>query len=145
MGDFSNKFSELCTPAKFYLISSIIFTVFGLIYSLNILIILFKLFFMFLWTLLLNYLCSVGLGSLSWFLVIIPYVLLFLSFFFILNINKNVLTAVATQVPQVSIFQHINPYGSEGSYASVSPMTTVPMTTMPMTTVPVNTYSLSYN
>ena len=110
-------FDKLCTPAQIYLIVSFILMVlsyFGLnaisqqisfnqsnnslLQSLNftyqkdartsyvvqvVLIVL--------WTLLLSYLCKKGFSNLSWFLVLLPWVLMFLAFFvYILETIKRI-------------------------------------------------------
>lgn len=101
------SFSELCTPAKFYLITSIIFMAIGLFFSLNIILILIKLLFIFLWTLFLNFLCSNDLTSVAWFLVILPYV--FLYFSFILFFNAAVAISSSGITPGVTTGTTITP------------------------------------
>jgi hypothetical protein len=44
-----------------------------------------NLFFVILWTIFLNYLCSKGYSSVSWFLVLLP--LIFLAFFIIKKVD----------------------------------------------------------
>ena len=68
-------FSELCPPALMYLLFSItqiaIDTVKGLYNTALI-----KIWVAFIFTILLNYLCRLGLGIISWFIVFIPFVLM---------------------------------------------------------------------
>lgn len=86
---------DLCTPAHFYLVVSIIAFVIMAIqnasnsyvycvgsYSCNtpsiISLFIFKLIYIIFWTWLLNIICKSGYTNVAWFLVLIPYVLLFL-------------------------------------------------------------------
>ena len=68
-------FDKICPPALIYLIFSItqiiIDTITGM-YNTAIM----KFGFTFIFTILLNYLCSIGLGIISWFIVFIPFVLM---------------------------------------------------------------------
>lgn len=63
---------KLCTPALIYLVLSIIALFLGtkMITAVNILLIL-------LWTFILNYLCSIGLTTISWILVLLPLIIMF--------------------------------------------------------------------
>ena len=55
--------------------------------------------FILLWTWVLSYLCRKGYTSLSWFLVLLPWVLMFLAFFvYILNTIKGVFFNTAGSV-----------------------------------------------
>ena len=66
-------FQNLCPPALIYLIFSItqivIDTVKGLYNTALI-----KIWVAFIFTILLNYLCSLGLGIISWFIVFVPFI-----------------------------------------------------------------------
>jgi hypothetical protein len=77
MARFSLK--KLCTPAKLYLAISAIFLFSAIFYKISALILIVKVIFVGVWTLLLNWLCSKGLGNLAWVIVILPFVFLFLS------------------------------------------------------------------
>lgn len=63
---------KLCTPAIVYLVLSIIALLIGLkaFTFLHILVI-------FLWTFVLNFLCSIGLTVVSWILVLLPIIFMF--------------------------------------------------------------------
>ena len=80
MAGLKSSFKALCTPAQLYLVLAIISIVFALLNKIHILAILFKLAFALLWVWFLNYLCSNGLTSVSWFLVLLPYILMLLAF-----------------------------------------------------------------
>ena len=75
------KFSKLCTPAKIYFAIAVIATVIGLFSGLSIMYAFWKLVFAFIWSFVLGWLCSKGFTSISWFLVLLPYILILLAMF----------------------------------------------------------------
>jgi predicted PurR-regulated permease PerM len=83
-------FSELCTPAKIYFSLAILSIFIGLFNGIHIVMILTKLFFAFIWTYILAWLCKKGLKTLSWFLVILPFIMIFLVLFGIIKNIKEV-------------------------------------------------------
>ena len=110
-------FDKLCTPAQIYLIISfvlVILSYFGLnavsqqitlnqsnnsfLQSLNFTYqkdtktsYVVQVLFIVLWTWVLSYLCRKGFSNLSWFLVLLPWVLMFLAFFvYILEMIKSI-------------------------------------------------------
>ena len=83
-------FSELCTPAKIYFSLAILSIFLGLFNGIHIVMILIKLFFAFIWTYILAWLCKKGLKTLSWFLVILPFIMIFLVLFGIIKNIKEV-------------------------------------------------------
>ena len=87
----NKMFEKLCTPAKMYFAITVISCIFALFNKAPILAVLIKLFFAFIWTVVLNWLCSKGLKNLSWFLVLLPYVLLLLIMVKIIKIDKNII------------------------------------------------------
>jgi hypothetical protein len=73
---------KLCTPALVYLVLSVIglflgSKMFTVIHILGIL----------LWTFILNYLCSIGLKTVSWILVLLPVIIMFGFIFMALGIR----------------------------------------------------------
>jgi hypothetical protein len=72
------EFSKLCTPAKIYFVLAIIASIFALFSGMGIVSVVVKLIFAFIWTFILSWLCQKGYKSLSWFLVLLPYVLILL-------------------------------------------------------------------
>ena len=72
-------FSKLCTPAKIYFAIAIIATVIGLFNGLNFVAAFLKLLFAFVWTYVLSFLCDKGYKSISWFLVLLPYIIILLA------------------------------------------------------------------
>lgn len=79
MASLSNTIFKLCTPALVYLVISVIVLV-CLLYSggISALTLIMKSALIVLWTFLLNWLCSRGLGVLSWIIVLLPIVLVVL-------------------------------------------------------------------
>ena len=72
-------------PALVYLVLAIIAFLFTIGKS-SILSTVVHIFFVLLWTWFLNFLCSKGHTGISWFLVVIPYVLLFLFMFLVFDV-----------------------------------------------------------
>jgi cell division protein FtsL len=72
-------FSKLCTPARIYFAIAVIAAIFSLFYGATLMTEALKLFFAFVWTFLLSWLCDKGFVSISWFLVLLPYILMLLS------------------------------------------------------------------
>lgn len=72
------EFKNLCTPAKVYFAIGVLSCIFALFNSMPILAVFVKLIFIFIWAFLLNLLCSKGYQNLSWFLVLLPYILMLL-------------------------------------------------------------------
>ena len=75
MGSFDVK--KLCTPAKVYLVVSVVSVLIALFRRSPVTTVLVQFLFVLLWTFALNWLCSKGYKNVSWFLVILPYVMLF--------------------------------------------------------------------
>ena len=87
---FSSKdFEKLCTPAKLYFALAILSILLGLFSGFNFMAILMKLIFAVIYTFILSWLCSKGWKGLSWFLVLLPYVLILLAMFGIFRIGKQ--------------------------------------------------------
>ena len=91
---FPRKFKELCSPAMFYFVISIIAMVIVLLQNLNsnniyrigsfstqvpntALIFVIKLMYIIFWTWILNLICKDGYTGISWLLVLLPWILLF--------------------------------------------------------------------
>jgi ABC-type dipeptide/oligopeptide/nickel transport system permease subunit len=72
-------FSKLCTPAKIYFAIAVIAAVVSLFNGLSVMGEVMKLIFAFIWTFILAWLCDKGYKSLSWFLVLLPYIIILLA------------------------------------------------------------------
>jgi len=93
-------FSKLCTPAKIYFAIAVIATVIALFSGLTIIAAFMKLVFAFIWTFILSWLCNKGYTSLSWFLVLLPYVFILLAILGIYRMTdqqKNFLRGIKLQ------------------------------------------------
>ena len=76
---------KLCTPAKIYFGLSLLSCIIMLFNRMPFLSIFSRLFFAFLWTVVLSWLCSKGYKSISWFLVLLPFIMMFLVSFRIIR------------------------------------------------------------
>lgn len=87
---FDKTFAELCTPAKIYFSLAILSILIGLFNGIHIVAILTKLFFAGVWTFILSWLCKKGFKNLSWFLVLLPFLVIFLVLFGVMKNIKQV-------------------------------------------------------
>jgi len=88
--NIKSTLGNLCTPAKLYLALSVIALIFVAINSFSFITIIIKVIFIALWTFILNWICSKGYTTISWILVLLPYVLFILMFLVMLEIaNKT--------------------------------------------------------
>jgi hypothetical protein len=93
------NFRDLCTPAKIYFGIAVIATVITLFNGVSFMLAFTQMFFAFIWTFVLGWLCDKGYSSISWFLVLLPYILIGLAMFTIVNITqfKDIMRAVKLQ------------------------------------------------
>lgn len=82
-------FSHLCTPAKIYFGISVIATIFALFKGLPLMMAFFKLVFAFIWTFVLGWLCGKGYSSISWVLVLLPYIIIALALLNIYHVSHQ--------------------------------------------------------
>lgn len=99
-------FSKLCTPAKIYFAIAVIATVFDLYNGASIMFAFWEIFFAFIWTFILGWLCGQGYNSISWFLVLLPYILMFLA-------NMNIYRVTDEQRQLMRSIQLQGAYGQE--------------------------------
>ena len=83
------NFSKLCTPAKIYFAIAVIAIIFALFNGVSLMLAFTKLLFAFVWTFVLGWLCDKGYSSISWFLVLLPYVVIALAMLKIANITQH--------------------------------------------------------
>ena len=98
----NKDFSKLCTPAKIYFAIAVIACVVALINGMGIISVFMKLVFAFIWTFILGWLCSKGYQSLSWFLVLLPYIVILLGVIGLMRLTsgqRNMLNAIQLQGP----------------------------------------------
>jgi hypothetical protein len=121
------EFSKLCTPAKIYFVLAIIASIFALFSGMGIVSVIVKLIFAFIWTFILSWLCEKGYKSLSWFLVLLPYVVILLV---LIGLTKSSYMSYTNM-----LYPGYSPsYGSGNSYnyGPMNPMNGASMM-MPMT------------
>ena len=87
MSEFN--FRYLCTPAKIYFAIAVIASVFALFNGAALMAVFMKLVFAFLWTYFLGWLCKKGMKTLSWFLVLLPYIIMALAMFGIYRVTHE--------------------------------------------------------
>ena len=83
------NFSKLCTPAKIYFGIAVIAIIIALFSGVSLMLAFTKLFFAFIWTFVLGWLCDKGYSSISWFLVLLPYIVIGLAMFGIAQITQH--------------------------------------------------------
>ena len=96
------EFSKLCTPAKIYFAIAVIASIFALFSGVKIIMVFFKLIFAFIWTFILAWLCDKGYKTISWFLVLLPYIIIALAtlgIYMISNEHKQMLNNIQFQGP----------------------------------------------
>jgi hypothetical protein len=86
----NTDFNKLCTPAKLYFAFSVLSCIILLFNRISILAVFTKLIFAFLWAFILGWLCSKGYTSLSWFLVLLPFVMMLLVAFGVMKHMKEI-------------------------------------------------------
>ena len=93
------NFRDLCTPAKIYFAIAVVATIIALFNGVSFMLAFTQIFFAFIWTFVLAWLCNKGYSSISWFLVLLPYILIGLAMFTIVNIGqfKDIMRAVKLQ------------------------------------------------
>ena len=93
-------FSKLCTPAKIYFAIAVIAAVVGLFSGVSVMAIFMKLVFAFIWTYVLGWLCNKGYTSISWFLVLLPYIIIVLAMLNIYHVtheHRQIMRSVGLQ------------------------------------------------
>jgi len=82
-------FAKLCTPAKIYFAIAVIATIFALLNGATMMYAFWQIVFAFIWTFVLGWLCDKGYTSISWFLVLLPYILMVLAMFNIYHVTQE--------------------------------------------------------
>jgi len=126
----NKEFSKLCTPAKIYFAIAVIASIVMLFSGISFIAVFIKLIFAFIWAFVLGWLCNKGFTSVSWFLVLLPYVIILLS----------ALKIYHTTHEQKQIMRNLQLQGAYGQEAMTMPtMGAMPTmsTSMPSLTPPV--------
>lgn len=82
-------FRELCTPAKIYFAIAVIAAIFALFNGIGVIAVGLNLVFGFIWTFVLGWLCKKGFTNISWFLVLLPYIIIALAMFGIYHVTEE--------------------------------------------------------
>jgi hypothetical protein len=98
-----NSFNELCSPAKLYFVLSVIACIAALINGLKFGQVMINLIIAFAWTAVLSWICGKGFTGVSWFLVLVPYIIMLLVFFKLMKDISN--SQVMVVVPPSSTQQ----------------------------------------
>ena len=85
----NKDFSKLCTPAKVYFAIAIIACIIALFNSVSIYNVFVKLVFAFIWAFILGWLCDKGYKTISWVLVLLPYIVILLAVLGIMTLTKS--------------------------------------------------------
>jgi hypothetical protein len=83
------SFAKLCTPAKIYFGIAVIATIIALFSGMSLMYAFWKMLFAFIWTFILGWLCEKGFTSISWFLVLLPYIIILLAMFGIYKVTEE--------------------------------------------------------
>ena len=86
----NTDFNKLCSPARLYFAFSVLSCIILLFNRISVLAVFTKLIFAFLWAFILGWLCSKGYESLSWFLVLLPFVMMLLVAFGVMKHMKEI-------------------------------------------------------
>ena len=85
----NTDFRQLCTPAKVYFAIAFIACVIALFNGMRLTAVAVKLIFAFIWTFVLGWFCKKGLSSISWGLVLLPYIIILLAMLKIYNVTEE--------------------------------------------------------
>jgi len=78
MVNIGKTLKNLCTPAQIYLGIAVLGSLFSLMRGSRFGVVFMRMLFAVFWTFILGWLCKKGYTSISWFLVLLPYIMLFL-------------------------------------------------------------------
>ena len=85
----ATDFSRYCTPAQLYLILAGVSLLTAFFKNFKVVTLLVNGLFVLIWGWILNWLCSKGFKSISWILVLLPFILFLFTFFFAKDIMTN--------------------------------------------------------
>jgi len=74
----ANMFRNYCTPAKIYLMIAAVYSIIQL-FTVPIVFVIINFGFALVWAFILEWLCKKGFGSVSWFLVLLPYAVMLMQ------------------------------------------------------------------
>jgi len=79
MKNVQDWFKKMCTPAQIYFVIAVLAAVISLFMRESVVSVFVNFLFALIWTYILAWLCKKGYDGLSWFLVLLPYVVLLLG------------------------------------------------------------------
>ena len=85
----NTQISRFCKPAQVYFAIAVLGSIFALFKRVDILPVFSKLVFAFIWAFFLNFLCSKGYKSVSWALVLLPYIVMALGVLGFMQMSKS--------------------------------------------------------
>ena len=85
----NKDFSKLCTPAKIYFAIAVIASIIALFSGVGVISVAIKLIFAFIWTFILAWLCDKGYKTISWVLVLLPYIIIALAMAGVYHTTKS--------------------------------------------------------
>ena len=88
----TNMFRSYCTPAKIYLSIAAVYCIIQL-FTAPIIFVLINFGFALLWAFILHWFCSKGFSSVSWFLVLLPYVVMLFQALGFISFNSYTILA----------------------------------------------------
>jgi len=83
------EFKNLCTPAKIYLVVTLFLCVMSLMHDAPVLAVALKVVFAVIWTCILSWLCKKGLSTISWILVLLPFIVILLGILGLTHMENN--------------------------------------------------------
>uniref|UniRef100_A0A6C0AS17 Uncharacterized protein n=1 Tax=viral metagenome TaxID=1070528 RepID=A0A6C0AS17_9ZZZZ len=132
----NKEFSKLCTPAKIYFAIAVIASIIMLFSGVSFIAILIKLIFAFIWSFVLGWLCKKGFTSVSWFLVLLPYIILLLASLKIYHTTQEQKQIIRNLQLQGAYGQEAMTMPTMGAMPAMGAMPT--MGAMPSMTTPVD-------
>ena len=99
----NRDFKQLCTPAKIYFVLSVLSCIIALFNGLHFTAVGINLIIAFIWTAILSWICRNGYTNFSWFLVLIPYIMMLFVFFGIMRSvtnNRDIMMVVPPSATQ---------------------------------------------
>lgn len=100
----SDQFTRMCSPAKFYFAIFLLNILFMLYHRIRLVLVFSKIIFGCIWTYFLSWLCKKGYKSVSWFLVLLPFILIALVVVLgatTIRMNDNLDVVVVSSSPSV--------------------------------------------
>jgi hypothetical protein len=94
-------FAKICMPARIYFAIAMITTIFALFNGFSMIYAFWKILFAFIWTFVLSFLCDKGYTSISWFLVLLPYIFILLAVLNIYHITQEQKQLMSSQGPYI--------------------------------------------